>query len=284
MALTISHRPVSAEGRVRSRVCQCGICGGQSGTGTGFSPSISALHYKEKRKKKLIIFITGLHNQPEDCGASVASAAGPFTIKKTALCNTYARHLSVLRSIHIIWHDATKYSFMVFTRLNSHVRHRQLTTKTGSLGLTEEKYFACLLTDGRCECTLVFLVWCRRVVPYNVNRTLNLKVLQITKLWHSDARAASSTRVVAVLGRADEGQKMWVRRATSLSKQMRLCSCFLTSLLLSESDDNESIPQQPAWFAILGRATTRYQHSKMGSIFVRLIAGNTERSPVCNGF
>jgi hypothetical protein len=34
------------------------------------------LHYKEKRKK-LIIFITGLHNKPQDCGASVASAAGP---------------------------------------------------------------------------------------------------------------------------------------------------------------------------------------------------------------
>jgi hypothetical protein len=32
--------------------------------------------------KKPITFITGLHNKPEDCGASVASAAGPFT-KKT---------------------------------------------------------------------------------------------------------------------------------------------------------------------------------------------------------
>jgi hypothetical protein len=39
------------------------------------------LHYKEKRKK-LIIFITGLHNKPKGCGASVASAAGPFTTKK----------------------------------------------------------------------------------------------------------------------------------------------------------------------------------------------------------
>jgi hypothetical protein len=39
------------------------------------------LHYKEKRKK-LIIFITGLHNKPLGCGVSVASAAGPFTAKK----------------------------------------------------------------------------------------------------------------------------------------------------------------------------------------------------------
>jgi hypothetical protein len=43
------------------------------------------LHYTEKRKKLIIflfIFITGLHNKPEGCGESVASAAGPFTKKK----------------------------------------------------------------------------------------------------------------------------------------------------------------------------------------------------------
>jgi hypothetical protein len=34
------------------------------------------LHYTEKRRK-LIIFITGLHKKPQGCGASVASAAGP---------------------------------------------------------------------------------------------------------------------------------------------------------------------------------------------------------------
>jgi hypothetical protein len=35
-----------------------------------------------KKLKKLIIFITGLHNKPQGCGASVASAAAPFTSKK----------------------------------------------------------------------------------------------------------------------------------------------------------------------------------------------------------
>jgi hypothetical protein len=35
------------------------------------------LHYKEKRKN-LIIFITGLHNKPQRCGASVTSATGPL--------------------------------------------------------------------------------------------------------------------------------------------------------------------------------------------------------------
>jgi hypothetical protein len=36
--------------------------------------------YTEKRKKnKLMMFVTGLHNKPQGCGASVASAAGPFS-------------------------------------------------------------------------------------------------------------------------------------------------------------------------------------------------------------
>jgi hypothetical protein len=30
----------------------------------------------------LFIFITGLHNKPQGCGASVASAAEPFSTKK----------------------------------------------------------------------------------------------------------------------------------------------------------------------------------------------------------
>jgi hypothetical protein len=39
MAQAVSHRPLTAEARVRSRVSPCEICGGQSGTGTGFSQS-----------------------------------------------------------------------------------------------------------------------------------------------------------------------------------------------------------------------------------------------------
>jgi hypothetical protein len=49
----------------------------------GFPLSISFHRCSIKRKtKKLIIFITGLHNKPQGCGASVASAAGPFATKK----------------------------------------------------------------------------------------------------------------------------------------------------------------------------------------------------------
>jgi hypothetical protein len=41
MARVVSRRPLTAEARLRARVNPCGICGAQSGTGTGFSPSSS---------------------------------------------------------------------------------------------------------------------------------------------------------------------------------------------------------------------------------------------------
>jgi hypothetical protein len=41
MAQADSRRPVSAEVQVRARVSPCRISGGQSGTGTGFSPCSS---------------------------------------------------------------------------------------------------------------------------------------------------------------------------------------------------------------------------------------------------
>jgi hypothetical protein len=46
------------------------------------------LHYTEK----LIIFMTGLHNKPQSCGASVAPAAGPFTTKQSEHLGALERH------------------------------------------------------------------------------------------------------------------------------------------------------------------------------------------------
>jgi hypothetical protein len=43
MAQDVSRRPLTAEARVRARINPCGICGGQNGTGTGFSQSSSVL-------------------------------------------------------------------------------------------------------------------------------------------------------------------------------------------------------------------------------------------------
>jgi hypothetical protein len=41
VAQAVSRRPLTAEARIRTRVNPCGICDGQSGIGTGFSPSSS---------------------------------------------------------------------------------------------------------------------------------------------------------------------------------------------------------------------------------------------------
>jgi hypothetical protein len=87
MAQAVNRRPLIAEARVRSRVSPFGVYGGQSDTGTGFSSTTSVFRCQvhstgvplHGKTKKLIIFVTGLHNKPQGCGASVASAAGPFT-------------------------------------------------------------------------------------------------------------------------------------------------------------------------------------------------------------
>jgi hypothetical protein len=63
MAQAVSRRSLTVEAQVRRQISQCGICGGQSGAGTGFSPSTSVfpcqfnstgapLFVKTKKKNK----------------------------------------------------------------------------------------------------------------------------------------------------------------------------------------------------------------------------------------
>jgi hypothetical protein len=72
MAQAVSRRPLTAEAREWSRVCQCGICGGQSGTRTGFFPeyfgsplSISFHRCSITQKQKKVNHLHHrLHNKP----------------------------------------------------------------------------------------------------------------------------------------------------------------------------------------------------------------------------
>jgi hypothetical protein len=91
MAQAVSRRPLTAEAQVQFRVGPCGICGGQSGTGTGFSPSTSVFPckfhstdapLKGKSRKTSSSSSQVCTIRIQGCGASVASAAGPFNKKK----------------------------------------------------------------------------------------------------------------------------------------------------------------------------------------------------------
>ena len=52
MTQAVSRRPLSAEAWVPSQVILCKVCVGQSGTGTGFSPS-SLKDYSETPRQKM---------------------------------------------------------------------------------------------------------------------------------------------------------------------------------------------------------------------------------------
>ena len=89
MAQAVRRWPLTVEARVRSRVSPFGFVVDKVALGRVFPPSTLVLpcqfHFTgallQGETKKLIIFITGLHNKLQGCGPSVASAAGPFKKK-----------------------------------------------------------------------------------------------------------------------------------------------------------------------------------------------------------
>jgi hypothetical protein len=121
MAQAVSRRLLTAEDRARSQVSPCGIRGGQSGTGTGFSPSTSvsprqfhstSAPLQGKRTKKTNnLQVAELHNKPQGRGASVASATGPFNRKKHTIkishCNCTLPDILMFRQNYDLLHPLT---------------------------------------------------------------------------------------------------------------------------------------------------------------------------------
>jgi hypothetical protein len=87
MAQAVSRLPLTEEARVRSRVGPCGICGGKVALGqvylrvlrfspVNFIPPM--LHENGKAEKTSSSSSQGCTISFQGCGASVASATGPF--------------------------------------------------------------------------------------------------------------------------------------------------------------------------------------------------------------
>jgi hypothetical protein len=98
MAQVVSRRPLTTEARVHARVNPCGICDGQSGTGTGFSPSSSVFLYQYNSAVDLQTHIVWRMNNMSASGSSSETSSDPIEINlysEAWLCNTsYRKALS----------------------------------------------------------------------------------------------------------------------------------------------------------------------------------------------
>jgi hypothetical protein len=65
IAQAVSHRPVAAEARSHVRVSPCGICGGQSGTGTGFEICFLLFIIPQWVSTVILVYHLGMNNRPE---------------------------------------------------------------------------------------------------------------------------------------------------------------------------------------------------------------------------
>jgi hypothetical protein len=82
MSQTVSRRPPTVEAWVSVRVSPCGICGVQSGTWTGFSPSSSVFPCQYHATRAPYSYIIWGKNNRSVCGRSSETYSHPIDIKK----------------------------------------------------------------------------------------------------------------------------------------------------------------------------------------------------------
>jgi hypothetical protein len=112
MAQEVSHRPLTAETRVRSRGQFMWDLWSKKWHWDRFFPEYfsfppsTSFHQCSiiRKNEKKIIFITGLHDKPQGCGASVASAAGPLEKRyhKCMYILLWAMHGSIVCSSYYV--------------------------------------------------------------------------------------------------------------------------------------------------------------------------------------
>ena len=113
----------------------------------GFPLSISFHRYSITRKIEktliifLFIFIAGLHNKPQGCGASVACAAGPLTAKKNIEKHKDHENLLAMKYEHfwkhgVLFHKIRKQS----ASLNDRQNFTELRVICGKAGGSGEDY------------------------------------------------------------------------------------------------------------------------------------------------
>jgi hypothetical protein len=104
MAHVVSRRPLTAEAWFRARVTPCGICGGQSGPGTGFYPSSSVF--------PVSIIPPSLSNPGLRVGGRLILKHTLNRIRRRAICLTLFRMRGQRRAL-VILHRTSGFHEMI---------------------------------------------------------------------------------------------------------------------------------------------------------------------------
>jgi hypothetical protein len=113
MAQAVSRQPPTAEARFRPRVSPCGICVGQSGTGTGFPeyfgfPLLVSFHqcsitWKNWKNYMVAVYQSTRCNVSEDLNLPGAANWFPFCVSVLQVTNIFLGFIATTRYYLQVW-------------------------------------------------------------------------------------------------------------------------------------------------------------------------------------